>query len=79
MTHPQIVKSVFQRYLKHNFMITAYILHELWCMQIPHENKKSFKIPKGQSESVIKSKEATHNAIAKRKGQKINNYLQNTT
>ena len=39
-------------------------------MQIPHENKKSLKIPKGQSEAVIKSKKNTHNAIAKTKGQK---------
>jgi hypothetical protein len=70
MTRPKIVKSGFQRYSKYNFMTTPYILHELWCMQIPHDNKKSLKIPKGQSEFVIKSKEATHNAIAKRKGQK---------
>ena len=70
MIRPQIVKSGFQRYSKYNFMTTAYILHELWCMQIPHDNKKSLKIPKGQSESVIKSKMDTHNAIAKTKGQK---------
>jgi hypothetical protein len=55
-------------------MTTAYILHELWCMQIPHENKKSLKIPKRQSEAVIKSKKNTHNAIAKRKGQKPSCY-----
>ena len=70
MTRPQIVKSGFQRYSKYNLLTTAYILHELWCMQIPHENKKSLKIPKEQSEAVIKSKKNTHNAIAKRKGQK---------
>lgn len=44
-------------------------------MQIPHDNKKSLKILKGQSESVIKSKKDTHNAISKEK----DNYLQNTT